>query len=75
MKKFKPNTLTLALMLGGITVAGMPTYAQEDATPAVDDDVQVIEIKGFRRSLIESINTKRYSATVVESVSADDMGA
>ncbi|NVK25855.1 MAG: TonB-dependent receptor [Gammaproteobacteria bacterium] len=75
MKKFKPNALTLALMLGGITVAGMPTYAQEDATSEAESDVEVIEVKGFRRSLIESLNTKRYSDTVVEAVSADDMGA
>jgi len=78
MKKFKPSAVSLALMLGGVAFAGMPTYAadeDENKAPEVDADVEVIEVKGFRRSLIESLNTKRYSDTVVEAVSADDMGA
>lgn len=76
MRKFKPSALTLALMLGGVSVASMPTYAaDEDENKVAEEDVEVIEVRGFRRSLIESLNTKRYSDTVVEAVSADDMGA
>ena len=85
MKKFKPSVLTLALMLSGITTASMSSYAVEEsekdkkATTEAEakkkSDVEVIEVRGFRRSLIESLNTKRYSDTVVEAVSADDMGA
>lgn len=76
MKKFKPSALSLALMLGGVTFVTVPTYAAEDDEPkAAEEDVEVIEVRGFRRSLIESLNTKRYSDTVVEAVSADDMGA
>lgn len=77
MKKFKPSALSLALMLGGVTFVTMPTYAavEEDEPKAAEEDVEVIEVRGFRRSLIESLNTKRYSDTVVEAVSADDMGA
>ncbi|AWB67469.1 TonB-dependent receptor [Saccharobesus litoralis] len=72
MKQFKPNLLTLALMSSGITFGGQ-VVAQDEV--AADDDVEVIEVSGFRRSLIESINQKRYSDTVVESISADDLGA
>ncbi len=87
MKKFKPSALTLALMLGGVTIASMPSFAAEDADKdkkaiaeakkeeAAAQELEVIEVKGFRRSLIQSLNTKRYSDTVVEAVSADDMGA
>lgn len=75
MKKFKPSALTLALMLGGVSVASMPAFSADEDEKVVEDDVEVIEVKGFRRSLIESLNTKRYSDTVVEAVSADDMGA
>ena len=77
MKKFKPSALSLALMLGGVSIASMPVLAAEEdeKKPEVDAEVEVIEVKGFRRSLIESLNTKRYSDTVVEAVSADDMGA
>lgn len=89
MKKFKPSALTLALMLGGVTIASMPSYAVEEtdkdkkaiaeakakAEADKESNVEVIEVRGFRRSLIKSLNTKRYSDTVVEAVSADDMGA
>ena len=77
MKKFKPSALTLALMLGGVSVASMPAFSadEDEAKKKAEDEVEVIEVRGFRRSLIESLNTKRYSDTVVEAVSADDMGA
>jgi phosphoribosylformimino-5-aminoimidazole carboxamide ribotide isomerase len=80
MKNFKPSALTLALMLSGVTLASMPSFAADDdkdKKKEVEPEaaVEVIEIRGFRRSLIESLNTKRYSDTVVEAVSADDMGA
>lgn len=79
MKKFKPSAVSLALMLGGLTLASMPSYAaeeeKEEQQAEAGADVEVIEVRGFRRSLIESINKKRYSDTVVEAVSADDLGA
>ena len=30
MKKFKPSALSLALMLGGVTIASMPTFSNEE---------------------------------------------
>lgn len=78
MKKFKPSFLTLSLMAAGLSLHAVPTLAQEaNAAIQADDDaaeVEVIQVKGFRSSLIKSLNTKRFSDTVVDAISADDIG-
>ncbi|MCG7542456.1 TonB-dependent receptor [Pseudoalteromonas sp. OF7H-1] len=74
MSKFKPSLLTLALISAGITNVA---YAEEQATKAKDENekkVEVIEVKGFRASVVQSINTKRFSDEVVESITAEDIG-
>ncbi|MFC3034082.1 TonB-dependent receptor [Pseudoalteromonas fenneropenaei] len=75
MSMFKPSMLTLALVAAG--VSSQSVYAAEEQA-AQDDkktaEVEVIEVKGFRASVVESINTKRFSAEVVESISAEDIG-
>lgn len=68
---FKPSILTLALAAAGIT-SFAATAAEEKQLK--NDDVEVIEVKGFRGSIVESINTKRFSPEVVESISAEDIG-
>lgn len=81
MKTFKPSALTAALLVGGMQLSGFSSLVmaqeaqQAPAQTAETSEIEVIEVKGFRRSLIESLNVKRYSDTVVEAVSADDMGA
>ena len=89
MKPFKPSALSLALMLGGIQLAAMPNYvmandAEKTPETAVEkkqatsndaeNETEVIEVRGFRGSVIKSLNTKRYSDTVVDAISADDIG-
>jgi len=71
MSMFKPSILTLALAAAGIT-SFAATAAEEKQIK--NDDVEVIEVKGFRGSVVESINTKRFSTQVVESISAEDIG-
>lgn len=85
MKKFKPSLLTLGLLSAGLCSAQI--YAQEaeeasteqvaaeaSAAQAPEDNTEIIEVKGFRRSLIKALNTKRFSDTVVDAISADDIG-
>ena len=75
MSMFKPSMLTLALLSAGL--GGQVAYAQGNEAQAQADeqqDVEVIEVRGFRRSVVESINTKRFATEVVESVSAEDIG-
>lgn len=42
---------------------------------ATDEEIEVISVTGFRRSLIQAINQKRFTDTVSEQLSADDLGA
>ncbi|MCQ8877098.1 TonB-dependent receptor [Pseudoalteromonas shioyasakiensis] len=71
MSMFKPSILTIALATAGIS--SFASHAQEEQATA-KNDVEVIEVKGFRGSVVESINTKRFSSEVVESISAEDIG-
>ncbi|WP_462151249.1 TonB-dependent receptor [Pseudoalteromonas xiamenensis] len=73
MSMFKPSMLTLALVAAG--VSSYSSYAAEEQAQKEDEKaVEVIEVKGFRASVVESINTKRFSTEVVESISAEDIG-
>ncbi|PKH56828.1 TonB-dependent receptor [Shewanella sp. Choline-02u-19] len=77
MLQFKPSMLTLALVAAG---ASMSSYAAEEAKVETEGKVQeekieVIEVRGFRTSVIRSLNNKRFADTVSESISADDLGA
>ncbi|MCU4676096.1 TonB-dependent receptor [Catenovulum sp. 2E275] len=80
MSLFKPNTLTLALCAAGLAMP-LSAYSAENDTQAnqtaieQEEVMETISITGFRRSLIDSINTKRFSDTVSEQISADDLGA
>ncbi|WP_448547868.1 TonB-dependent receptor [Thalassotalea fusca] len=78
MSQFTPSKLTLALLSSGLLSLQAPLYAQEQTTEKAEEtkkaEVEVIEVKGFRGSIIESINTKRFSSNVVEAISAEDIG-
>ena len=90
MNQFKPSLLTLSLFAAGLSFACVPVVAYaEDAQPEPtvklskkekDDkaqkekEIEAISIKGFRGSVVKSLNTKRYSDTVVDAISADDIG-
>lgn len=82
---FKPSKLSLALLSCGVFYVGgaIAQSAPNDAAQATeqtnssaqDDPIEVIEVTGFRKSLIDSINAKRFADTVTEQLSADDLGA
>ncbi len=87
MNKFKPNILTLSLVAAGLSFATVPSFAQgaqeevqmqtvskAKTLKEKEEAVEVIEVKGFRGSIIKSLNTKRFSDTVVDAISADDIG-
>lgn len=75
MLSFKPSRVTLALLSSGFMALSLPALAEEAVDEkAKEKEVEVIEVKGFRGSIIESINTKRYSSSVVEAISAEDIG-
>ncbi|TYK65744.1 TonB-dependent receptor [Colwellia echini] len=82
MLKFKQNKLTLALLSSGLIALSTPTFAEETEEQKADAasyqaekaDVEVIQVKGLRGSIVESINTKRFSSSVVEAITAEDIG-
>jgi TonB-dependent receptor len=62
-----PIAASLSLILGIASIS--PSFAQE-----AQDDTEVISVKGIRGSLIKSMDVKRSSDGVVDSISAEDMG-
>ena len=90
MNKFKPSLISMALMASGMAFSSMPLHAQQtsstsqntaiqeetrqDNSAAKDDEYEKIEVKGYSTSLIQSLNQKRFSDTVSEQISADDLG-
>ncbi len=75
MMRFKPSLLTLALVAAG---ASMHSYAADDttaqSTATKDENIEVIQVTGIRRSLQESQSLKMSSSSIVEAISAEDIG-
>lgn len=63
---------SLSLILGA---TALPAISAEEATaqPA-REDLEVIEVRGIRGSLVKSLDMKRNATGVTESISADDIG-
>lgn len=78
MKNFALSQITLALLAVGVSSAVWANddlKADEADLNEAKEAVEVIEVRGFRRSLIDSINQKRFADTVSEQLSADDLGS
>ncbi|MEZ9197718.1 TonB-dependent receptor [Shewanella sp. 10N.286.54.B9] len=73
MLQFKPSVLTLALVAAG---ASMSSYAAEEAKAetSADESIEVISVTGIRRSLQDSKAIKMTSSSIVEAISAEDIG-
>lgn len=71
-KNFKKSLL--AVNIGLVMSAGFTGAAYAAEETKVQEDVEVIEVRGIRRSLEASMNTKRFADSVVDAVSAEDVG-
>ena len=72
-KNFKKSLLAVNIGLAmGAGFSGVAVAA--DSEVQAKEDVEVIEVRGIRRSLEASLNTKRFSDSVVDAVSAEDVG-
>ncbi len=71
-KNFKKSLL--AVNIGLVMSAGFTGAAYAAEETRVQEDVEVIEVRGIRRSLEASMNTKRFADSVVDAVSAEDVG-
>lgn len=76
---FKPAVLSLAV--AAATSMAASTWAaeayEENATAeeiAEAMAIEEVEVMGFRRSLVDAIDQKRFADSIVEAISADDIG-
>lgn len=75
MKNFKLNMLTLALATAGASSIAVAQETQSaEAKEQVQNQVEVIEVRGIRRSLQQSQALKMESTSIVEAVSAEEIG-
>lgn len=75
MKNFKLNMLTIALVAAGASSVAIAQETQPtEAQNQVQDQVEVIEVRGIRRSLQQSQALKMESTSIVEAVSAEEIG-
>lgn len=69
----RPARLTpVAAVCAGLL--GAPLWASAQTAPPADEKLQTVTVTGFRASLESSISTKRNADSIVESVSAEDIG-
>ncbi|MBE0370920.1 TonB-dependent receptor [Pseudoalteromonas aurantia] len=69
----KKNKLTLIISsLLMTSTAGVSSFAH--AAGAKTDEVEVIQVRGIRGSVVKSINTKRYANSIVDAVTSEDIG-
>lgn len=74
--KFKHSLLSLSVF-AGLVLAPSSLLAQENTEQASadgTDETEVIIVRGLRSSLIQSMNNKRYANSVIDSITATDIG-
>lgn len=75
MQQLLSKKSVLAQAIGLAILASTPAYANKpDTLNESESDVEVIEVTGFKRSLVTSIALKQDSTNFVETVSAEDIG-
>lgn len=67
------KSLIATNVLAALAVSSSFSFAQESQT-AASDDIEVVEVKGFRGSLIKALDAKREAANTRESIMAEDIG-
>ena len=68
--RLKLSTLTLAVA----SALSATAVQAADTTEAEAKDVEVIEVRGIRASNKKNLNTKRFSTSIVDAISAEDIG-
>ena len=75
MLNFKPSRVTLALLSSGFMALSMPALAEEVAAKtAKEKEVEIITVTGIRGSLQRAQAIKMSSNSIVEVLSAEDIG-
>ncbi|WP_158966413.1 TonB-dependent receptor [Paraglaciecola sp. L3A3] len=58
-----------------LSIFAFPATSQESPnTSTADEDMEVIQVKGIRKTMQDSISIKKLSTSIVDGMSADDIG-
>nr|WP_249348267.1 hypothetical protein [Pseudoalteromonas aurantia] len=69
------NKKKLALVNSSILMTSVTGFSGATlANSAKTDEVEVIQVRGIRGSVVKSINTKRYANSIVDAVTSEDIG-
>ena len=68
--KFSPIAMAVSVTLASLN-SGL-AYAQESSND--EEEIEKIEVRGFKGSLLRSVNNKRLTAGVSDSIFAEDIG-
>ena len=76
MAQVKHNFKLSSICLAVLAATSVNAYAQDDsgADKKTNDDVEVIEVKGIKGSLLKSLNDKRFSKNITDTINAEDIG-
>jgi iron complex outermembrane recepter protein len=74
MQPLKRNLLSVALASATLMLANGAHAQSADQNQAQAEDIDEIKVVGIRRSIEESTDTKRESTSIVEAISAEDIG-
>ncbi len=72
--KFKLSPLAKALIPALLCTNASFIHAQTNDAEKSTDELEVIEVKGFKGSLLRSLNNKRASDTISDSIFSEDIG-
>lgn len=62
----------IATSIASVLLSGIAPLSINAAE--ANDDVEVIEVRGIRGSTVAAINTKRFAASQVDGIAAEDIG-
>lgn len=62
------------LALSPLLIAMFPSYGEETNNKKSKEAIEVIEVTGFRGSVVRALNAKRFAGNVTDAISAEDVG-
>jgi len=72
----KRNKISLSVLLALGSTMLLPTYAvaQESEEENAEQDIEIIQVRGIRGSMIRSMDLKRDADGIMDAISAEEMG-
>lgn len=74
MAMFRLSLLSFAMLAAGTSSEGLAQQQEQDPK-VTEEQVEIIQVRGFAQSLFRSLDSKRFADVVSETISADDLGA